>query len=185
MIQKDFSGCNVLIYRENGDLLTNEKIVEHNKNDRTIVVQDSPALNNVKRCGLLILTEPSPYAYKGTIHKHDMLHKLIGLYQEKEAENRKSDRYKVDLPAKIDSLIINGRTYPKQTPLEVRVVNISKSGIRLRAKPNAVNKGNIFDIRVENGGKDYLRLTAEVINCSEVSPEYSEFGCRLTAKATV
>jgi len=174
---KDFTNCNVLIYDEEDNLLVNAQIWEHDTKERSIVIQDWPELANVKRCKLLVLTAPMPYSYLGTIHK-DAFRKLIRLYEENMEENRKEIRYKIDLQGSIESLIYDGKSYPLHTELQVQIVNISKSGMRIYAKDGTLNIGDTFQINISISGNDKL-LVGKVVNDRHMPPDHSEYGCKL------
>jgi hypothetical protein len=184
-MRKDFLSCNAFIYSEKGEFLTKINIREYDRNERYIVVPDTPALYDVKRCEVLIIAAPAPYAYKGTIHTHN-LEKVIKLYREEKKDNRSELRFKIDLTASIGSLIYARRTYPMHTPIEVELINISKGGIRFRSDPNSFYHGNVFNVYLKTGGKFKL-LTAEVVNVREPAADFpfdhAEFGCRFVKGA--
>jgi len=176
----DFTKCNALIYDEEDNLLVNAKIWEHNINEHYIVVQGWPELDGVQQCKLLVLTAPAPFSYKGTIRRHKM-DKLITLYEEHMEENREEIRYKTDLPGNIEGLVYDGKIFSLHTMLDVRILNISKSGLRVRAKYNALNVDDRFSIRIKIETNDKL-LIAKVVNCGDNPPDQSEYGCRLVSK---
>jgi hypothetical protein len=184
-IRKDFTSCNALIYDEDMELLTSVKILSYDRNDNSIEVQSAPILDMVKKCELLILTEPLPYAYKGTIHKPMVnkadTSKMIKLYQENRRENRSESRYKINLSTSADHLMYEGEEYRLHTPLDVQLTDISKSGLRLRAKLNAFAEGNSFNIQLRIGEND-TKMLVEVVNTHDVEPYYSEYGCRFVGK---
>jgi hypothetical protein len=179
-LSKDFKECNVLIYDVEGNLLVNAEIWEHNIKERYIVVQDWPELAGVSRCKLLILTAPMPYSYLGTIHKRSF-EKLIKLYDEHMEENRKEIRYKTDLPGNIENLVYDWTSYPLHKALEVQIVNISRNGIRIQAKDNTLNVGDIFQINIKISGNDKL-LMGKVANYRYISQDHCEYGCFLVSK---
>ena len=177
-MRREFENCNVLIYNDKGDLLANVKILDYDWREKSIVVKNIPILANVRHCDLLILSSPAPFSYKGTMYQNYDGNKAIKIYQEKEQENRKEMRYKVNLPASIRNFIYDGKDYPLSTPLDVEIVNISKSGMRFRSKPNAFEKGNKFHISMKLGDNEKT-LTAEIVNHLNISADLTEFGCRL------
>jgi len=184
-VRKDYVSCRTLIYDEDGEFLTNAKILDHDSNENTIKVQNLPALNSRKKCELVILTSPKPYSYKGTIHKTAInksdAGKLIRLYQKREAENRRDPRYSTNILARIEALIFNNTVYKLHTAMAVQLINISKGGLRLRSKYNALAIGNRFPINVKIGDTDTM-LTAEVTNITDSKTDYSEFGCHFVNK---
>jgi hypothetical protein len=179
MVFKDFTKCNVLIYDEDGNPLVNARIWEHNDRENYIVVQDWPELKGVDRCRLLIMATPSPYSYMGVIRKKG-LDKLINLFEEQVAENRKEQRFKTDLEGGIESLYYDGKAYPLHTKTEVRIVNISKNGMRLTAKENTFGMNDQFSVFVKIGENDKL-LLGKVVNVRDTPPD-AEYGCLLVRK---
>jgi hypothetical protein len=176
---KDFNKCNVLIYDENDKLLVNARIYEHDARENYIVIQDWPELSNVEKCKLLILTSPAPYSYHGVIHRH-RADRLIRLYEEVVRDSRGETRYKTDLPAKIEYLIYDGKAHPLHTKLNVKVVNISKNGLRIHGKDNVFNIDDHFTLSISMADNE-KHLTGKVMNKREVPPDESEYGCRLVS----
>jgi len=177
---KAFKDCNAFIYDGNGDLMANVDILEHDDEEQFIVVPDAPALIIDKLCEVVIMTEPAPHTYKGSIHKSGG-RKRVRLYKGVETENRKEPRYKIDVPANIIRLIYNGELHTMLTPVAARLINISRGGMRFRSVLNALSKGDRFQISVKGtGGNDKL-LIADVVFRAD-TPEHSEYGCRLVEK---
>jgi hypothetical protein len=114
------------------------------------------------------------------IHTHGS-DKRIKLYEEHTEENRKEARYKTDLPGNIESLIYDGKSYPLNTELEVRIIEISKSGMRILAKENTLVMDAIFHIHLKIGENDKL-LSGKVVNCKKTPPDSDEYGCRLVGE---
>lgn len=179
-MHKDFTKCNVLIYDEKDNLLCNVKIWEHNVLENYIVVQDWPELAGVDQCKLLILTAPAPFSYIGAIRKYN-LDRQIKLFEEHMEENRQEIRYKTDLPGNIEGLVYDGKSFPLHTKLEVRILNISKSGMRILAKENTLNADDRFQIKVKIGENDKL-LTCKTVNSRSTTGGFIEHGCRLVSK---
>jgi len=181
-MNRDFSGCNAIVYTQTGDMVCTVKILSHDDAEDFVLVLDTPALKEIYRCDLLILTSPQPYTYKGTIHSHDGTSKRIGLYQEAEAENRREARFKVDLPVVVEHLLFDGKTFRLHTAIEGELLNISRGGLRFRARPDAFAVGNCFLLRIKSGDEEEKVLTTEVVNTLKVSNDCTEFGCLLGNK---
>ena len=173
----DYTGCSVLIYDPEGNHLGNTVVTDHDKNTLRIELQTVPAaLVSGAGCKLLILMAPTPYEYQGRAVKEGT--KItIAMYKGKEKENRGSARYKINLKAAIENLICDGRAYPLHTPLEVTLVNISKSGVRFRTPFFALTKGDRFQMRIKISDNEKL-LIADVVNHMDKGSEASEYGCR-------
>jgi hypothetical protein len=143
-------------------------------------VQDWPELAKVSRCKLLILTSTTPYSYIGVASKRG-IDREIRLFEEKEAENREEVRFKTNLSSNIESLVYDDKRHPLHTPVEVKIVNISKNGIRISAKDNTLINDARFQIKIKIGENDKL-LTGRVMNVKNVPPDECEYGCRLVGK---
>jgi len=180
-MKRDFIACNALIYNEDRDLIANAKVLDYDSYENSIMIKNIPALDNINRCEVVILTAPTPYVYKGTIYKTAINKaesgKRINLYNENRTDNRKEVRYKINSSAAIDELIYDDKAYHMHTRIEVQLINISKGGARFRSKPNAFVIGNRFHIQIQNGEMS-TQLLAEVVNAYSASSEYFEYGCR-------
>ena len=173
----DHTNCSVLIYDTEGNHLESTVITEYDKIALRIEVEKMPmALGTGAGCRVLILTSPSPCEYQGRVVK-DASRRSIALYQGQEKENRNAVRYKVSLPALIEFFISEGRAYPLFSPLEVKIINISKSGIGLRAPGNSFLNGDRFQVQMKISENEKL-LIAEVIHQKDVDNASSEYGCR-------
>ncbi len=127
-----------------------------------------------------IMCLPVPYEYVGNaILKGG--YRVIVLYRGEISENRHNPRYKVDAPASIVSLVYENKAYVMLAPLEVRIVNVSQSGVRFSAKHNTMSLGDSFEMILPIGGKKQS-LLAKVMNCVDVDPETTEYGCSFLSK---
>jgi hypothetical protein len=184
-MRKDFNHCNALIYDEAGNLLSNSRIDFHDELQNYIIVPNLPELTPGLICDLLILTAPKPYTFKGRVQDRAR-GKAITLYNEKTTDLRQEPRYKIDLPALIETLIYDEKSYPLSSPLEAKLINISKGGIRFRTCFNAMAVGHRFQIRMKTGESDKLLIADVVCRNDKVFVEqtnYSEFGCQLVGDA--
>ena len=173
----DHTGCTVLIYDTEGNHLESTVIKEYDKVALRIEVQKMPAvLSTGASCKVLILTAPSPCEYHGRVIS-DARRSAIALYQGHEKENRSAVRYRMNAPALIDNLICDGRAYPLFSPLEVCIVNISKSGVRFKAPNYSFIDGDRFQMRMKISENDKL-LIAVVVNQKDVDNQTSEYGCQ-------
>ncbi len=184
MLKKEtsFVECKAYVYHTNGDLLATAEIAEHNHYNMEITLKDRSDLKNGATCKVFILTFPTPYEYMGTVRAHGEMPETIALYRGKEKESRKSTRYKIDASALIDHIIRGSQIDNLDDPLAVRLVNISTTGVRIRASCNILSIGEQFVMRMKIGGKQE-RLLAQVANSLEVMPENVEYGCRLVARS--
>ncbi|MCL2014024.1 MAG: PilZ domain-containing protein [Oscillospiraceae bacterium] len=177
----DYGGCNAVVYHEDGRIVSNVKILAHDKYDNTVEVGMLPELNLGVPYDLLVLSTPFPRSYKCRIHKRGN-RKIIALYKGSNAENRQEQRYNINMPSYVESLMYDEvKEYPFHTPIEARVVNISKSGIRLSFKSKVLQVGNRFKLRMDADG-EIVTLVADAVNVLDFLPDKFEVGCRLVGK---
>lgn len=172
----DFTGYHANIYDENGDYKGNINISHFDKQEKTIEVPDLPE-NIIGKCEVVILTAPTPFAFKGTVRKFGGT-KLIALYEGHSKEQRKTTRYKTSLPGVIEHLVFDEKRYRLHSPMSLQIINISKRGLRLRGKTNDLIKGLRPRIRINVGKGDQI-LTADVMNVMNKDDDVAEFGCAL------
>jgi len=173
---ENHTGCAILIYDINGNHLGNTLITHHDKTTMRIQVQVvPPALDVGVECTLLILSSPTPCEYHGRL-TIDSGKKVIALYRGRERENRGATRFAVNSPAVIENLICNGKAYRLHTPVNVELMNISKSGVRFRAQNNALSDGDRFQMRMRISESEKL-LIADAIHHVDLN-KASEYGCR-------
>jgi len=176
----DHTGCSVLVYDPEGNHLINTRVTYHDKRTLQIMLQENPArLEPGSICRLLIMTSPSPCEYMGRVTMVS-LKKMIALYHGSEKESRRASRYEVSFSAVIENLIHEGKAYPLHTPLTVRLINVSKSGVRFRAPALALIDGDRFQMRMKIGEGDKL-LIAEAVNHTDNDDGTTEYGCKFLA----
>lgn len=173
----DFTDCSIFIYDTSYNHLGTTKVTRYSRESLRIEVEElPPQLIAGDICQVLILTQPSPCEYHGRIKKEGRK-KIIALFYGHKRENRRVIRYNVNLSAKIENLVCEGKAYPLHTPLEITLINISKSGARFAAPNYTLFNGDRFQMRMKISDSDKL-LIAEVVNNLDVNSDKSEYGCR-------
>ena len=174
----DYTGCTVLFYDTSGYQLGSSIITQYDKRSLRVIVRDVPhTLDAGSECRLFILSSPVPCDYQGRILKEGA-RKVVAMYLGKEHENRGAERYKVNYPALVENLICDGRAYPLHAPLAIKLINISKSGIRFNAPGYSLTDGDRIQIRVKLNENDKLWIV-EVVNHTDRDAKESDYGCRL------
>lgn len=175
-LSSDFTDCTVFIYDMNDNHLSSPAIIDYDKSEQRIKISAIPKELKVNdNCRLFILSSPSPYEFHGKL-KREGSNYFIAMFQGQEKDNRRAARYKVDTPALIDNLIIDGKAYSLQTPIRVKLINISTGGVRFRAPFYSLESGDNFQMHlsISNNKKT---IVAEVTNCIDNEPESSDYGC--------
>jgi len=172
----NFNDCNVIIYDKEKNQIATSKIINHDEAESTVTIEDFMSIVRHDECELFILTSGKPYVCSGKLIK-DNSNPRIKLCETVEYENRRESRYKIDGTAAIEHLNFDSTAYPLHTPLEVDLKNISRSGVRIRSKFNALLSGTDFSLRMKIGGGE-RRMFAYVVYREDDERNASEFGCR-------
>lgn len=185
--RKDFTFCRADIYEENDDFLVNVKIWEHDTEENFIEVQPMEELVVGKWCVIVVRTEPKPYKYKGLI-KEFRGRTIITLLNESKIDYRQDHRYKVNVSASVESLVYDEKVYPLHKDIEVKVEDISRSGMRLCASKDTFRVGDKLLVRVQSDESTVSKLLlaevvkpVEVVNKRDDIEEYAAYGCRFIA----
>jgi len=179
-LASDFTGNTVLIYDTGGNHLASTTVKEHDRNAKQIRIIGLPAGLNVNdECKILILSSPTPCEFSGKVKKIGG-HPFIGMFQGQEKESRAATRYPVNTPAIITTHYINGKPYPLQTPITVKLINISTSGVRFRAPYYSLDVDDEFEMHliINNARK---QITARVVNSLDSEQESTDYGCIFAA----
>ena len=172
----DYTGSTVIINDAQGNHLCSTVVTLYDKGSMRIEVEELPGdLAAGYNCSLLILAPGKPYEYQGRVIKEGA-NTSFALYRGHELENRQSERYKISTTALVENLVCDGRAYPLHTPLEVVLINISKSGVRFRAPYFAMTDTDRFQMRMRISQNEKL-LIADVVNHMDIGSEASEYGC--------
>ena len=172
----DFTGCSVLIYDTDGNHLISTHIREHDRGDQHIKLNLMPdELSANDNCKVFVLSSPTPCEFLGKVKKMGG-NTTIAMFQGQEKENRGATRYKVNSPASIESLVIEGKAYNLQNPVEVALINISTSGVRFRAPYYSFINEDVFimNLIISNSKKI---VTAKVVNSVDNLNASSDYGC--------
>ena len=173
----DYTNCPVFLYCENGENLCRTTITEYDKDSKLIQLAEYPDdLDIGDSCRLLIMTEPSPREYRGRV-RTDYSGKAIALFSGREKEDRGATRYKVNIVARIEYMIREGKAHALQEPIEIQLINISTTGMRFFAPLKVLQNGDRFQTRVSISNEAKL-LIAEIVNHRENESDFAEYGCR-------
>ena len=184
-LQTNIIGSPVMLYDEEGNKLAASEITGFNRTEMRIEVANVPAsIKPGDVCDILIICPPTPWEYKGRVLSSGFKRRELALFKGKTREARAAQRYKVDFPAGIESLISDGQSFKMHTPVTVKVVNISKTGFRFAASHNTLAFGDIFQMRMKLSADNEKQLEAEVMNTSIRDDSTAEFGCRFLADGT-
>jgi len=176
VLGSNHTDCAILIYDDAGNHLGTSTVVEHDRTGARVEVGNIPGVLQVGNvCKILILTSPAPCEYDGRI-VNEGKKRYIAMFHGKEKESRAAARYKISTPAIVENLIYNGKAFPLHTPMTVMLVNISKSGVRIRAPYYSFSAGDRFQMRMKISEAEKL-LIADIVHNIDFEPSSSEYGC--------
>jgi len=101
------------------------------------------------------------------------------MFQGQEKENRAAARYKVNTPAYIDAIIVDGQLHTLQTPVNVILINISTGGVRFRAPYYSFDKDDELQIHLIISNNRKI-MTAKVVNLHDNGTASSDYSCQFT-----
>lgn len=182
--EPSLAGCTAYIYDENGFFLLKTRITGHDGKTNEIEFEGNSSLGKGMACKVVVDTSPLPWEYMGRVRAIGTQPVSIVLYNGKrqEADSRRNPRFKAITTATIESLIDNGGAYALHTPLEVGIVDISQSGVRISTSENVIAVGIQFEMRLKIGAEDEW-LIAETVNSSQTGPLRFEYGCSFLGKS--
>lgn len=176
-LNDNYSGCTVLIYDENGDYHSTTQVAEHDKSRMLLTPERMPDIHEGVEIRLFILSHPMPCEYKGRIVRIGS-RREIALFSGMETEHRQAVRHKVDMTAQIEGITKNGVVVQQGTPIDVHILNISLTGLRMQAAPNNLEQDSEFHLRLRIGDNDQI-ITAQVLNIRQAEDGHEEYGCRI------
>jgi len=178
----NYTGCAVLVYTDGGEYIQKSDVHEFDKDSYRLKlcggIPETLAEGDI--CSLLILTEPAPREYKGLVEIFDYERVLL-LHRGRTKEARLTNRFKVNFPARIISLIRQDEIYELHTPVEARVVNISRSGVRISTHGNALRSNDRIQLKIQVDDSE-KKLTAIVTNKIDTDENVAEYGCGLVVE---
>jgi hypothetical protein len=176
-LSSDFTDHTVLVYNTEGAHLVSTVVMSHDREARHVVLESMPGQLKINEsCRLIILTSPTPCEFLGKVKKLGS-GTYIALFQGQEIEDRDTPRYPVSTPALITALIEDGQAHRIQTPVKVVLINISTTGVRLRAPYYTFDIGDMFQMDMFIGRRQ-KKVTARVVNTADQSADSSDYGCR-------
>lgn len=185
MANKSFVDCKVIIYDyESKRLVAEATVLEHDRALLTITVDNRVfAGKEVEQVSLLILAGDIIYEYEGNIRKANARgRRPIALHHGQQKEDRAATRYIVNLPARVETVLIAGKPVALRSPLEVVVVNISTEGVLIRTAIGALNIRTSFQLQMTISESDTV-INSCVARIQPVDSQNAEYGCKFISVA--
>lgn len=180
---RGYTGCKTIIRDDmTWEVIAETTILEYDKRTQTISVDDrffgEESLGKFEHVSLLILQKSAIYECKGSLRKRNGSgHREIAIFHRHEKEDRTTQRYVVNAPAKIENLVITGNLFTLERPMDVLVENISTKGTLIRTKAGILRIGADFLLKMNIGGSITM-IHSTVVRIHDEDEVTGEYGCR-------
>jgi hypothetical protein len=185
VLRANIIGSPVVVYDDDGNRLAHSEVLDFNKTEMRLEVDELPdSIATGEVYDLLIICAPTPWEYKGRVLGSG-LKREFALFQGKQRDSRGARRFKVDFHAGIEAFVSEGQIFALHKPVGIRVVNISKTGLRFVAKHTTLKFGDVFHMRMALSDSNEKQLEAEVVNTNIKEDSTAEYGCRFISEGGV
>ncbi len=176
----DYNKCRVIIKdADNDDTIADTTVLEYHKDYHSIMVK-LPVGYKAKtgKFSLLIFTANKVLIYGGSIRKDFNLgFTEIALHSGKIKEDRKAQRFPIDVVGIVNGLVIGDQKIKLRLPFKVTAVNISATGILLNTMSDCFFKDSVLEIEIEMYGS-ITTLYCKVVRMRETDMNTADYGCK-------
>ncbi len=179
----DYEKCRVIIKdADTESTVTDTTILEYDKDFHSIKVKlPLKYKSTTGKFSLLIFTSNKVLIYLGTTRKvFNLGFTEIALYSGRIKEDRKAQRFPININGIVCGIVIDNKTITLRKPLDIQAINISATGILLNTMSDCFFKGSIVKIEVEMYGA-ITTLYCNVVRIKETDMSCSDYGCRLVS----
>ncbi len=177
----DFNGARVLVKSAIDDNLSfNTAIVEHNKAYQTINV----ALNeeipwDLSKLLVIVFANSKVYQFDGTGRKNATQRGSleIAIYKASEKEDRKQQRYDVNINANVDAVLIDNYLLDLKIPMQTTILNVSNNGLMFKAMSGAFRPKDI--LRLTAPDMDNTIFYVSIVRKNNIDLLTANYGCKL------
>lgn len=181
MNESTLRNCRILIRNtEDGEMIADTKIIRYNKAINAVFISgDSLAEKKPYSISACIFTEGHLYEFAGTIRGVSMNNEIeVLLGRKREKEDRAMTRYPMETEGSINGRIIDGKLIPLHPHTTVHTVNMSATGVLIRADAGRFKIGDGFSLILGTEEKG-MAMHCEVVRIQSSSEASEEYGCRI------
>jgi len=182
-LTEDFQGCEVIIFNDEGDHIIKTVITMYDKRARALRIQEE--LRDIKkgdRLNILITYQGGVSEFSGTAGGTINFLREIFLFNVRRREGRGATRHPINTPAVIKNLYDGRELVPLPSPLDVTLLDISKTGILIKAPVGHFGLGDTLELHINIKDKDRETIIYVTVMRTEPIDIYeSHFGCKYYA----
>lgn len=181
MNESTLRNCRILIRNtEDGEIIADTEIIRYNRAINAVFISaDSLAEKKPYSISAWIFTEGRLYEFTGTIRGgvvNNEIEVLLGKKREK--EDRAMTRYPMETEGSINGMIIDGKLVPLHPYTTIHTVNMSATGVLIRADAGRFKIGDGFSLILGTEEKGMV-VRCEVVRIQSSSEAGEEYGCRI------
>ena len=178
---------------EDDTVLADTAILRFNSVSNSVMIR-ADSLSQKKFCNIsaIIFAEKCLYEVRGTIRRAVVGNEVeVYLGKSRKKESRTRTRYPVAIEGDIRGVYLDEREIPLHRKIQVKIVNMSASGILLSADMGYFNIGEVFSLALKTP-QGALELRCEIVRIQNSKGVYSikrkgvlggalqeEYGCRI------
>ncbi len=175
----DVTGCRVLITLTGESESYESVVLEDDKKARRIKVRAPFHMKEAffSHADVLIYIGNQPIKCAGTFRQTvDREGLEIAIYNTSTKEDRRFPRYALSIDGSVDALMFGDQIVDLRKLIAVVAVNISSSGVLVRAGANTFTKGMMFRLRIESLNTKML-MACVVVRIDYIDYNQSNYAC--------
>ncbi len=168
----------IMVSDEKGNILLRTKAVDYYKEFTVLEVEGTLSREmTAGRVSVLILQPGNVYEFLATVKKIKASTTQLTLFSGHQKESRAATRFAVSEPASIVSLIFGDRHMPLLNPINIFVINLSRTGVLFKSKPEYFELGMKPELRIKIKDTEAV-LSTTVVRIKNIDAYSTEYGCR-------
>lgn len=181
MNENTLKNCRILIKNiEDGKVVADTKIIRFKSRTNSVFIsEDSLAEKKYYNISAYVFKDGNLYESLGTIKGAVVNHEVeVFLGKSREKEDRSKTRYPMETEGNIDGVIIGGKLIPLRKYMVIHTINMSASGILIRADVGCFDVGDSFSLILGSEEKG-MEMSCEVVRIQNSGMLTEEYGCRI------
>lgn len=128
---------------------------------------------------LWIFTGDDIYEYSGRVRRTVVANEVeIALFAGHNKNHRRYKRCRINAQGLIEGIILGNQAVIFHKPIHITAMNISRSGLRIRAMSGSLEAGDVFLVSLDVPGRQF-RYVYQVVNVQNSTLETEEYGCKI------
>lgn len=181
MLEKEIKNHRIIIKdADSNQTIADTAVIRYNSSVNSVIIsaKSIPAKRSY-RIYAFIFAESYLYKCNGTIRemtRGDEIEVFLGKYET--MEDRHAVRYSLVLEGIVEGGYIDGKETMFPSPLPVRTVNMSSTGILIRADDGCFQKGGRYALLLKTNIGE-LKMQCEVVRITNSDGVTADYGCRI------